>query len=413
MEVPTNVTAEVIVVGAGLAGASVSAVLGQQGRRVILVDPRPSCPPVFKAEKIDQEQVSLLRKFGLLEYVLPYSGRVRQVRKGFDGRVFSTIKTEQYGIYYPDLVNALRAHLPTSVQCRMGRVETLANSEDVQRVKLATGEEITSRLVVLACGVSRDLQARLQLRRRVIQKDQSYVFGFTIAAPEPHAFDFESLTYYSLDHSARIDYLTLFRIGETMRANLFVFRSSRDPWVREFIQQPDRMLRRHLPKLEHVTGEFRVVSKVESGGGDLYRVEGEPQPGVVLIGDALQSVCPSTGMGLDKALTDVDVLSECVPRWLSTPGMGTQKLAEFYDDSRKLATDLQALHRAINQRRAATDLSLRWRVHRGLLRVKRRVLSAFGSRPGERVAFPETGPGKPPLSIPPGKVLEKGIESQD
>jgi len=57
MQTPTHPSVEVIVVGAGLAGTAVAAVLGRQGRRVILVDPRPSYPPVFKAEKIDQEQV--------------------------------------------------------------------------------------------------------------------------------------------------------------------------------------------------------------------------------------------------------------------------------------------------------------------------------------------------------------------
>lgn len=101
-------------------------------------------------------------------------------------------------------------------------------------------QELPSRLVVVASGVSRELQACLGLRRLAIQKDQSFVFGFTIAAPESQPFDFDSATYYLLDPSARIDYLTLFRIGQTMRANLFVFRSARDPWVREFIEEPDQ-----------------------------------------------------------------------------------------------------------------------------------------------------------------------------
>ncbi|MGO8814041.1 MAG: FAD-dependent oxidoreductase [Terriglobia bacterium] len=413
MENPTNVSAEVIIVGGGLAGASLAAVLGRRGRSVILVDPRPTCPPVFKAEKIDQEQVHLLSKFGLLKPMLANSGRVREVWKAFNGGVFRTIQTEQYGISYPDMVNALRANLPAGVKHRQGRVEAVANSEDVQRVKLGDGEELTSRLVVLASGVSREIQSGLRLGRRVIQKDQSYVFGFTIAAPDSRPFDFDSVTYYSLDPAERIDYLTLFRIGNAMRANLFVFRAARDPWVREFIQEPDRMLRHSLPKLDHVTGEFRVISRVESGGGDLYRVDGYPQPGVVLIGDAFQSVCPSTGMGLDKILTDVDALSECVPRWFATPGMGKQKLADFYHHPRKLAKDHEALHRAINQRRAATELSPRWRIHRFLLKLWRRVLTAACSPAAQNNDLPEARMGNQPVSIPPTKVLEKRTSAQD
>jgi 2-polyprenyl-6-methoxyphenol hydroxylase-like FAD-dependent oxidoreductase len=133
------------------------------------------------------------------------------------------------------------------------------------------------------------------------------------------------------------------------------------------------MLRRHLPKLSRVTGEYRVVSKVESGRVDLYCLDGNPQPGVVLIGDAFQSVCPSTGLGLDKILTDVDVLSMCVSRWLATPGMGADKLSDFYNHPRKRATDSRALQRAHNDRNAAVGSSLRWRIHRLLLHFKWRL----------------------------------------
>ena len=70
----SNLSSEIIIVGAGLAGSTLAAVVGQQGRRVILIDPRSSCPPVFKAEKIDVRQVQLLRKFGLFECLLPHSG---------------------------------------------------------------------------------------------------------------------------------------------------------------------------------------------------------------------------------------------------------------------------------------------------------------------------------------------------
>ena len=56
---PTDISAEIIIVGAGVAGAALAAVLGQQGRRVILVDPHAVCPPQFRAEKIEREQVAV------------------------------------------------------------------------------------------------------------------------------------------------------------------------------------------------------------------------------------------------------------------------------------------------------------------------------------------------------------------
>jgi len=373
---PPDVSAEIIIVGAGVAGSALAAVLGQQGRRVILVDPHSICPPQFRVEKIEREQVRLLRKFGLLEHLLPYSGLVSQVQGSYDGRIFKTGPIEQYGLRYEEIVNGLRAQIPSAVVSRVGRVEAIANSDQVQRVLLMGGEELTSRLVVLASGGSPGVEAKLGMRRRVLRKDQSLGLGFDFAAADSQPFPFDGLTYYSMSPSTCIDYLTLFKFRDAVRANLFVFRSPGDPWVREFIQEPEAMLRRYLPKLSRITGDYRVTSKVESGRVDLYTVDHDPQPGVVLIGDAFQSACPATGMGLDKVLTDVDAVSECIPRWLATPGMSADKLADFYQHPRKLAMDSLALQRSQDHRRLAMDPSLRWRVHRVLLHLKWQLLGS-------------------------------------
>lgn len=360
-----DISAEIIVVGAGLAGAAAAALLGQQGRRVILVDPRPSCPPLFRAEKLEPDQVQILRKLGLLGPLLPHARRIRQVCVGYNGRLFKIEPIEQYGIYYTDMVNALRSHSSADVEHKLGHVEHIANSSELQRVRLAGGEELTSHLVVLACGVSSELQANLGLRKEVLQREQSVSFGFSIARADGLPFPFDATTYYPTTCAANIDFLSLFVMGEAMRANLFVFRSVSDPWVRQFVMQPAQMLERAFPKLVRLIGEYRVVTKVEMARVDLYRMQRELQPGVVLIGDAFQGPCPSTGTGVSKVLTDVDVLcSGCVPEWLATPGMGRDKVASFYNHPRKRSSDTCALEMAQYRRRACTNRSLRWRIHR-------------------------------------------------
>jgi 2-polyprenyl-6-methoxyphenol hydroxylase-like FAD-dependent oxidoreductase len=360
----------IIIVGAGLAGTTAAAVLGQQGWRVTLVDPRSPFPRVFKAEKIEPAQAELLRKFGLLKHLPANVGRIREIQGYFNGRRFSVRPTEQYGMYYCDLVNALRAHLPATVEFKQGRVEEVAPSADLQHVRLADGEELTARLVVLACPVSSKIQASLGLRKVVIQKDQSLAIGFTVVRSDGQPFSFDAVTYYATNPDSAVDYLTLFRLGDTMRGNLFAFRAAGEAWVREFIREPEESLKRCLPRLCRAIGEFRVVSNVETGSVDLYRVQGDPLPGVVMIGDASQNVCPATGMGLTKAFTDVDVLcSECIPRWYETAGMDTNKTRLFSNHPRKQASDGKALQNAIYRRRACTDRSLRWRIHRLRLHV--------------------------------------------
>ena len=325
----------------------------------------------------------MLRKFGLLEPLLPLMGRVREVWSAYNGRVFRINPVEEYGIRYSDMVNVLRANLPRAVEFKLGRIERITNSADLQRVRLAGGEELTSRLVVLACGINSEIQASLGLDREVIQKDQSVTFGFTIARPDGLPFPFDEVTYYATSCADQVDYITLFPIGPTMRANLFVFRSATAPWVGQFIREPSQMLELCLPKLRRLIGEYRVISKVESGAVDLYRVKGEPQPGVVLIGDAFQNSCPSTGSGLSKIFTDVDVLcSEFVPQWFATAGMGADKIASFYANPQKCDMDSDSLRVGLYRRRAATDLSFRWYIHR--LRLH---LSMQFRRPSRTASF--------------------------
>ena len=373
---PSELSAEIIIVGSGVAGAALAALLGQQGRRVIVVDPHAVCPPLFRVEKIERRQVELLRKLGLMEHLLPYTGLVSQVQGSFDGRVFKTGPIEQYGLRYEEIVNGLRAQIPPAVVSRVGRVEAVTNSDQVQRVKLAGGEQLTARLVVLASGGISGVEAGLGMRRRVLRKDQSLGLGFDFAAADSQPFPFDGLTYYAMSAATCIDYLTLFKFRNSVRANLFIFRAPGDPWVREFIQNPEAMLRRYLPKLSRITGEYRVTNKVESGRVDLYTVDHDPQPGVVLIGDAFQSACPATGMGLDKVLTDVDVLAECLPRWFATPGMDAGKMADFYQHPRKLEVDSIALQRSQDHRRLVMDPSLRWRIHRFLLHLKWQLIGS-------------------------------------
>jgi hypothetical protein len=79
------------------------------------------------------------------------------------------------------MVNALRTHLPATGESKLGRVVQIANSAELQRVRLAGGEELTARLVVLACPLSPEIQAGLRLKKVLIQKDQSLAIAFTIA----------------------------------------------------------------------------------------------------------------------------------------------------------------------------------------------------------------------------------------
>ena len=73
--------------------------------------------------------------------------------------------------------------------------------------------------------------------------------GSTSCRSAAPAFDFPALTYFSERASERIPYLTLFPIGNRMRANLFAYREADDPWLREMRRNPVETLNAALPRL--------------------------------------------------------------------------------------------------------------------------------------------------------------------
>src|SRR5215470_20269206 len=99
---------DVLIVGAGLCGAALAAILGRRGLTCAIVDPRGKYPPAFKAEKIEPEQADLFRKIDLFEVVRPHATRIHSVKSARSGHVLCTVELEKYGIFYDDMVNAVR-----------------------------------------------------------------------------------------------------------------------------------------------------------------------------------------------------------------------------------------------------------------------------------------------------------------
>ncbi len=364
-----DLDADIIIVGAGMAGAAAASALGQQWR-VILIDPRTEYPAVFKAEKIEPEQAALLRRLGLLRVLEARARRIYEIRGYYRGGLRKTTATEQYGIHYGVMVNTLRAALPEKVRFVCGRVMEICNTAGLQSVKLHDGGTLNCRLIVLACGLSGDLIPRLPMQRIWIQKNQSTAVAFTLARPDGLPFPVDAVTCTLTNSSTGIDYVSLIPIDRSLRANLFAFPAADNSWVQRFVRDPNSELSKMVPQLSRAIGEHRVTGKVEMCAINLYSTEGPAPEGAVLIGDAAQNVCPSTGMGLTKIFTDVDVLhSECIARWFETPGMGREKTQMFFNHPRKVAADRKALQDAYYRRHACAARSLKWTIHRSRLHL--------------------------------------------
>ncbi len=380
---------DVAIVGGGLAGSTAAAMLGRAGIPAVLIDPHVTYPPELRCEKLGGNQLTLLLKTGLADATLratTLDGEVWEARFGF---VATRKPSDQHGIMYDTLVNTMRAQIPRDVAMIHAKVVGVSNGAERQKLVLSNDEEISARLVIMANGLNLGLRRLLGIRRRIISPCHSVTLGFDVEPVGRPAFEFPALTYWPGRTSSRMAYLSIFPIGNAMRANLMVYRDIDDPWLLAFRKSPERKMCEIMPRIERLLGEFRVSGPVKVRPADLCVNDNYLQPGVVLAGDAFSTSCPAAGTGTTKVFNDVELLCNThIPRWLASEGMDASKIAAFYNDPQKVACEQECLAKAYQLRSLSIDSGLTWRAQRwarfavrlsgGVAGAIRRRLSADG-----------------------------------
>jgi 2-polyprenyl-6-methoxyphenol hydroxylase-like FAD-dependent oxidoreductase len=384
---------DIAIIGGGLAGSTAAAMLGRAKIPAVLIDPHHTYPFDFRVEKISgDEQVGRFYQTGLAESVLRSATHAGENWIARFGYLLDKKPNRQYGIMYDALIAAVRAEIAAPADIVYAKATDIATSAERQKLTLSNGDTISARLVVLANGLSVGLRRNLGIERQILSAGHSISIGFDMVPVGRPAFEFPALTYFSERFSERVAYVTLFPIGNRMRANLFVYREVDDPWLREMRKTPVETMNAALPRLRRITGEYAVVGDVKIRPADIYVSTGYRQAGVVLVGDAFAATCPVTGTGTDKVFTDVAQLCNVhIPAWLATEGMDAEKIASFYDDPVKQACDAWSMAKAISFRKVTVETGLYWCAQRwarflawfgeGALRRVRNGISAGANRP--------------------------------
>ena len=381
---------DVAIAGGGLAGSLAAAMLGRSGIRTIVIDPHPVYPPDFRCEKLDGPQMRTLGLTGMAEAVRHASTADRECWVARFGHVVEKRPGDQQGIMYDTLVNTLRAEVSGSAGFVQAKVTEITTGPDRQTVKMSNGAEISARLVVVATGLNVGIREKLGIAREIVSPGHSISIGFDAVPGEPHGFPFPALTYFAESPADRMAYITLFPVGSAMRANLFGYRHLHDPWLKQLRDAPRETLYAMWPGLRPLMGEFTVPEFVKIRPVDLYVTQGYRQPGVVLVGDAFATSCPAAGTGARKVLVDVERLCNVhIPRWLETPGIGEEKIATFYDDPVKQASDAYSTEKAYGLRSFSIDPSLAGSARRWI-----KFALHWGKGTMRRVLAPQ-----PPVSI--------------
>ena len=358
----TRTQIEVAVIGGGIAGSALAAVLARRGHTVALVDPRHRAALEFRAEKLTGRQVAALRRLGVATPALTGATPIGRLRIARFGRLVEERADDEWGLDYATLVDALRGAVPSDA-LRLARARTIEADATGARVALADGTTIEARLAVVATGLGKALLAGLGIDRVEVARDHSLAIGFDLL-PAPGAPSTVPLTYFGERAGDRVAYFTLFPIGERLRANLFTFHDRDDPWVARLREAPLDALAEAMPGLRRLLPPLVAATAPVVRPIHLHACRGYTRPGVVLIGDAFASTCPTGGTGLAKALNDVERLAALVPGWLSTPGLDAAKIAAFYDDPAKRAGDSEARAMVRHARALALDRGPYWTLRR-------------------------------------------------
>lgn len=192
-------SADVVIIGAGMAGCISAKLLSARGLKVILVDKLERSPPVFRAEKLEKDQIDLLYKFNLLDQRRPLAEPLGVNVNYKKGKVTKDHSVVQYGIRYHDTVNQLRLEVSKYVDFRVAKVQSIVEgnqNNQSQIVNLTDAEPLNAPLVIVASGYRSSL-----LKKRGVEYAQdrdlaSLSYGFDIERSDKSIFNSNAYGYF-------------------------------------------------------------------------------------------------------------------------------------------------------------------------------------------------------------------------
>jgi flavin-dependent dehydrogenase len=318
---------DVLVVGAGPAGAVAATVLARAGAKVLLVDRARFPRPKLCGDTVNPGTLAILRRLGLASTIdnsgLVIDGMIvtgeggisveGRYPRGLSGRALSRAELDA-----ALLQNAIRAgaRFESQVVVRSALVGTAGGCPIVEGVALGSTATIRSRVTIAADGRHSTLAFGLGLARHPRRPRRWAIGGYFEQV--------RGLSSCGEMHVRAGRYLGIAPMADG-RANVcLVTPSGRgDANLRE----PAMLLRRELagdPLLRDRMADARLVAPPVVLGPLATDVVARPPDGLILAGDAGGFVDPMTGDGLRFAIRGGELAAEAALRALESGWVGVQ-----------------------------------------------------------------------------------------
>jgi 2-polyprenyl-6-methoxyphenol hydroxylase-like FAD-dependent oxidoreductase len=354
---------KVVIIGAGLAGSIAAVLLGRQGYHTTIIDRYERYPDDFRAEQLVGGQVATLHQIGILDEITRDVPRIPSAKSYRKNRFDAEAINPHYGLSYQTMITRVRGAIPKPVIQIFSRAVDISTLGSRRLVRLATGEAIAADLVIVATGLNTKLTRQLGVKATILP-DFSMTLGFDVFCPIKDTI----MVFRGENLKSKIDYFTVFPYLDHLRGNIFSFHSPDDPWLGRLKSDCSGTLRSTMVSTQQLH-EFSTAN-LRVRANDIMTLDDCLLDGIVFIGDAYQTSCPSTGTGVTKVLTDTLILcNRYVPCWLAAGDAGRASIAEFYNDPVKSAFDRQAMHDTRYRKELATNKTMRWQLHRTRLAV--------------------------------------------
>jgi len=357
----TTRRADVVVVGAGPAGAATAILLAEQGLDVVVLDRARFPRAKTCGEYLPPEAARVFDRLGVLKAVDAIAAPLRGMKiTAPDGRtlvgsyraVGEFRPYRQHAMAVPRLaldtllVERVRA-LPIELREDTRVTDLVVTGDRVVGVEARSGDDqpvtITARLVVAADGRTSVVAQRLGLRREHRLQRMALV-TYVTGIPE--------CTEWGEIYVDPPDYAVLNPLADG-RVNVSVVVPLGD--ARPYAARLEQFVAARVPHMPHLARRLAGATRVEpvrAMGPLAYRVESPRQPGVLLVGDAAGFYDPFTGEGVFAALRGAELLAETAGGDLrrgdatltTTAAYDARRVAEFRAKAR-VTRALQAIIR--------------------------------------------------------------------